>query len=333
MSAVGEVHQVFMILVALAAQCGVKLAHFQFAHNGLPHIAWHVAVIDNADGFAVLSAAHPQGDTFHGAVVGVVINFHLRIFGKLETECPVVVFGKSDKDEWQAEAYHVIKIHDVIEAIGPGYLDESPVDLVGHFDNSIFGIVVVLLGFLYQQVYTIVFQRGEILQFVEPDGVGRAIELVIEEIAEPHPLLIIELGLIEQSDVVAFQFFEYFLGSLKILLVILLVKSANGLDGPLDVMTHTLGDIRTFGNAVERCYPNTKELIEIAGVYAEERQSFKKGNLRLLCLLQDTIVEIHPADIPFHIHAFQLSVVCHNIFVGSNNSVIREGTTYSAIPP
>ena len=83
-TAVGESHQVLVVLITAAAQRHIELAHVELAHQFLLHLLGHALVVDKSHGLAVPAAAHALGNFLKHAVVGVVVHLHLGILCKLK---------------------------------------------------------------------------------------------------------------------------------------------------------------------------------------------------------------------------------------------------------
>lgn len=58
-----------------------------------------------------------------------------------------------------------------------------------------------------------------------------------------------------------------------------------------------------FDDPVQRGYADTEKLIQIIGIDAKKSQAFQKRYFRTGSFEQDTLIEIHPADVTFYIRA------------------------------
>ena len=58
-------------------------------------------------------------------------------------------------------------------------------------------------------------------------------------------------------------------------------------------------------HAVERCYSNAEELVEVIGVNTEERETLQQRDVLFLCFLQNAVIEVHPTDIAFYVCLFK----------------------------
>ena len=83
-STIRERHQVFVILISSARERSIEFFGVEALAQFLLHLAWHLMVVDDAHGFALLATVHTQGYLLHGAKVGIVVHLHLGVFGELE---------------------------------------------------------------------------------------------------------------------------------------------------------------------------------------------------------------------------------------------------------
>ncbi len=250
-STVGELHQVLMVLIASAGQRGVEFADVEALKNLFLHALWHVAVVEHTDRFTAFAAVHADSDTLHSTVVGIVVYLHLGIFGELKAVGAEVARPESDEDKWQAESDDVVEIHDVVVSVGSRYLNEASKCLVGHLDDGIFRACVFDDGFLYDQIDAVVFQGAQILDFAEPDRVCRTVEFVVVEILKPFLLFIVELRLVDHSDLVEFQLAEHLSCGFGVFLAVALVEQVDGLDRALHILLSALVHVVAGQDTVE----------------------------------------------------------------------------------
>ena len=209
-AAVGKRHEVAVVLIASCCERSVKFAHVKTVENALLHVAWHVLVVYHSDWFATLSRVHTERNLLHSAVVGIVVYFHFGILGELEGVGFVCRRLGADEYQRQTEAYDVVEIHDVVEAVALRYAYEAAVHAVGNLDDGILHLALrVGVRLLHYEVYAVVLKRVEVVDGREPDRIGRAVELVVIQTLEELLLLVVELGLLKQTDVVLFEFGEY----------------------------------------------------------------------------------------------------------------------------
>ena len=209
-TAVGKRHEVAVVLIASCSERSVKFAHIKTVENALLHVAWHVLVVYHSDWFATLSRVHTKRNLLHSAVVGIVVYLHFGILGELKGVGFVCRRLGADEYQRQTEAYHVVEIHDVVEAVALRYAYEAAVHTVGNLDDGILHLAFrVGVSLLYDKVNAVVLKRIEVVDGRESDGICRAVELVVIQTLEELLLLVVELGLLKQSDVVLFEFGEY----------------------------------------------------------------------------------------------------------------------------
>ena len=68
--------------------------------------------------------------------------------------------------------------------------------------------------------------------------------------------------------------------------------------------------ILVFGNPALGSDPDPEELVQVIGIDAEERKPFQQGHIVLASFLQDTPIEIHPAQVPFQNR--EILLFCHD---------------------
>ena len=229
-STIRERHQVFVILISATGKRGVELFGVESVAQFTLHLTWHLVVVDDTYGISLLSAVHTQGDLFHRTKVGIVVHLHLGVLGELEAVGAIGAFLETEEDKGQTVTDDVVEIHDVVEAVAGRYLHPSSVYAVGHFDDGVFLLVVFLLAFLYDEVDAVVFQHSEVFYFREPDGVDRAIELVVEELRQEVLLLVVEAGFGNEANLVGFQLFENSIHRLSVFFGIRFIELIDGFE-------------------------------------------------------------------------------------------------------
>ena len=80
------------------------------------------------------------------------------------------------------------------------------------------------------------------------------------------------------------------------------------LDGLLCVLAQM-----AVGHAVERGHAYTEELVEVVAVDAEEGEALQQRHIFLLGLLQNAVVEVHPAHVAFYVCFFYHFFFGHNV--------------------
>ena len=83
-SAVGECHEVLVVLVSASAHDGVESVDIESRHDALQQFLWHTVVVYHSDGLTALAALHSLCHLLHHTAVEVVVHLHLGILRKLE---------------------------------------------------------------------------------------------------------------------------------------------------------------------------------------------------------------------------------------------------------
>ena len=138
-------------------------------------------------------------------------------------------------------------------------------------------------------------------------------------------LLVVYLCVIYEKDIVPGQFGIDIMDSLLIVPHVLPVQSGYLLDYllGLESLLHP-GLLPPLDYPVLGSHPHPVELVEIVGIYAEERQPFQQRDIRFASLLQYSPVEIHPAYIAFKIRICSLfSAHIYDNFVQNNKIQIK----------
>ena len=172
-SAVGERHEVAMVLITSSGKRRVELLYVETFEDALLHFARHVLVIDNADGFATLTRADAHRNLLHSSVVGIVVHLHLGVLRKLEGVSLIRGRLGADKDKREAESYDVVQIHNIVETVRRRHLYETSEHAVGNFDDGILHLAVATdMAFLHDEVDAVVLQCVEVVNSGEPYRIG-----------------------------------------------------------------------------------------------------------------------------------------------------------------
>jgi len=267
-SAIGKLHQILMILIASTGQRSIEFADVQTFEDLLLHALWHVAIIKHTDRLTAFATVYANGDTFHGTIVGIIVYLHFGIFGEFETVSTVVARLEPDEDKRQTEANDIIKIHDIVKAVGRRNLNEASKRLVRNLDNGIFRPGILDNRLFYDEIDAVVLQCAEVFDLAEPNRIGRSVELIVVEVLQPFLLLVVELGLVEHPYLVQLQLTEYLMSGFGIFFTVAFVEQVDSLDGALDILFGALVHVVAGQDSVERGHTNAKELIKIVGVDA-----------------------------------------------------------------
>ncbi len=158
------------------------------------------------------------------------------------------------------------------------------------------------MGLSHHEVDTVVLEDVEVVDGREPDGVGGSVEFIVEETAEILLLFIIELCLVEHADVMLLQLIKDRINGLGVFCGISLIELIDSLECLLQGLTVLLGQGFAVGQAVEGSHPHSEKLVEVVAVNAEEGKALQQGHFRLLGLLENAVVEVHPTHVALHVH-------------------------------
>ena len=190
-----------MVLVSSSADNGVERVDIESCHDAFEQFFRHVVVVDHSDGFAALPAFHALSHLLHNTAAEVVVHLHLSVFCELKRVCLVSAVAAAYENHWQTESYHVVEKHDIFLVVALGQSDESSHLLVGHGDEGIIGIRFFLPFYpfhLFHGEEDAVVHRGSYLFHLrQPQGIGRAVELVEIESAYVLLLFCVELVLVQ----------------------------------------------------------------------------------------------------------------------------------------
>ena len=180
-------------------------------------------------------------------------------------------------------------------------LQEPAVDTVGNLYDGVFHFFVVDVGLLHHEVYAVVLKGVEVIDGREPDGVGGTVELVVVEILEEVLLGIAEPLVVDEADVMLRQLTEHIIYSVGVFSAVLLVELVDGLDGLLQPLSRAVANALGTGEARQRSHADTEKLVEVVGVDTEKRHLLQGRHVDLLRLLQNAVIEIHPAHVALNI--------------------------------
>ncbi len=263
-AAIRERHQILMVLVSSASQRCIQLLGVQSLTQLLLKFLRHLLVVDNAHGFTLLTAVYAQGNLLHGTEVCIIVHLHLGILGKLETEGTIGALLETEEYQWQTVSDYIVEIHDVVETIACRYLYPASINSIRYLYYGIF-LLLVILSLFHGEVDAVVLQGREIVYLVEPDRVDRTIELVVEELRKEILLLVVELVFGEQANLVNFKLSENCIHRFSVFFRIRFIEFINCLERFLDLLLGILFEL-LVEHAVERCYSNAEELVEVVGV-------------------------------------------------------------------
>ena len=83
-SAVGECHEVLVVLVSASAHDGVERVNVESRHDALEQFLRHTVVVDDTYRLTALAALHSLGHLLHHSTIEVVVHLHLGIFREFE---------------------------------------------------------------------------------------------------------------------------------------------------------------------------------------------------------------------------------------------------------
>ena len=279
--AVGEFHEVLVVLVASAGQHRVQAVEVELAEDTLEQILRHTRVVEHAQGFAALAALHAFRDFLEHARAQVVVYLHLGIAGKLEGVGLISRVAQSFEDEGQAVAHGVVQIHQVALPLVVRQAHEASALGDGQFQE---GIVRHRLRFvarhLHGQVDVLVVLIVEHLDGREPHRHDEAAQLRVVVVMDEVLLLRRKLRIRDEEDVLPPQRLGHFVDGLRIGLGILGVQLVDLLDDLLGMFALACGRaVRTFRDAALAGHAHTEKLIQIVRINAQERHALQQGHM------------------------------------------------------
>ena len=314
-AAVGELHQVAVVLVAPAGQDGVELVEVQLAEHLLQQVLRHAGVVDHPQGLALLAALDALGYLLQRAVAQVVVDLHLGVFRELERVGLEVLVFQPDEDEREAAAHDVFHVHQVMAPLAGGQLGEAAADADRQLQQRVFGLSLLgrLLGHLDGHVDVLVALVVDLRQLREPGRVDEAVQLPVIIIADEGPLLVVDLVVAQEVDIVVAQLVVELRDGLLIFLGVFAVQLIDLFQQFLRLLLLLLGGlVLALGDAALCRHTDPEKLVEVVRVDSQETQPLEQGNVLLACLLQDTAVKIHPADVSRQVIILKCFFLRHN---------------------
>ena len=116
-AATWERHQVLMVLIAAAGERRIEFVEVEALLDFLQNILWHLLVVEHSDSIATLAAVDALADALKGAVVLVVVDFHLGILRELERVGGIGRRLHAEEDDGQTVADDIVEIHYILEAV------------------------------------------------------------------------------------------------------------------------------------------------------------------------------------------------------------------------
>ena len=301
-AAVGEGHQVFVVVIASAGLHRVQFVQVQLVHDALQQVFGHAGVVDDAQGVSLAAALHSLGYLLEHAVTQVVVNLHLGVLGELEGIGLVVRIVHPAEYHGQAEADDVVQIHQIALPLLVRQVDEASAHGHRQLDKGIIGRLARPGMQLHGQKDVVVGRLRQFMHGRQPHGVDKAAELLAEELADKGLLLVAQLVVLQQEDVLGLESHGHLVDGLLVFLGIAAVQAGDLLDelrGMFALAAHAF--VIALGYATQGGHAHAEELVEVVGVDAQETQPLQQGYLRLHGFLQDTPVEVHPAQVPVDI--------------------------------
>ena len=118
----------------------------------------------------MLPALHAFQYLLQGAAIGIVVDFHLRIAGKLIGIGFEMSISQSFEHQRQAAPDDIVQIHQVTLLALIGQTDKAPAKPYGQFEESIVEHTrVFALPYLYRQINVFVVPEIERLDRREPN--------------------------------------------------------------------------------------------------------------------------------------------------------------------
>ena len=138
---------------------------------------------------------------------------------------------------------------------------------------------------------------------MKPHGVDRPVEFIEVKVTEEGALFIVEMLFVDNADAMLLKEAEDLDDGLVVLAAVLLVESVDGFEGALEGVGGFLIQRRLGKQTGYRCHTDAEELVEIVRINSQKRQPLEQWHTLLLRLLQDTVVEIHPANVAFDVES------------------------------
>ena len=193
-----------------------------------------------------------------------------------------------------------------------GQADEAPAGTHGDLQEGIVGNGPRLRARdLHGEIDVLVVLIVEPLDGGEPHGHDEAAEPFAEIAADELQLFGRHLGVVDETDVLALQLLGDLLHRLGVSLGIMGVELAYLLDNLLCMFALTDGcTVAALGDAALARHAYSEELVEVVRVDAQEREPLQQWDMGTGGFLQDSFVEIHPADVSLQVGRSFL-LLCH----------------------
>ena len=204
-AAIGEGHQVFVVMITTSGQHRVQLVEIQHVHHTLVQVFRHGGVVDDAQGIAFPPTLHSLGYLLQHAVTQVVVYLHLGILRKLEGVRFEVVVVQSAEDDRKTESDDIVQVHQVVVAVLVGQSHKTSADRNRQFDQSILGLLLMFGLHLDGQVDVLVRFVGQLLHRRNPHGTDKSAQLLAEERTHILLLLFVKFILLQKADMLGTQ--------------------------------------------------------------------------------------------------------------------------------
>ena len=136
-SAVGESHEVLVVLVSSSANYGVEGVNVESRHDVLQQVLWHTVVVDDTYRLAAFPAFYTPCHLLHYATAEVVVHLHLSVLRKLKRIRFVSAVAASYENHGKTVSYHVVEEHDIFLFVTFWQSDEPSYFFVRHCNESI----------------------------------------------------------------------------------------------------------------------------------------------------------------------------------------------------
>ena len=138
-SAIGEAHHVFVILIASTVEYYIQAIEIHLFQHAFQQVFGHLGVVDEAQGFAPLTAFHSFRNLLQSACAQVVVNLHFSVTGELESISFKVGIAQPLEYQRKAATDDIVYIHQVAFSVMVGQADETSTHINGQFKESIIG--------------------------------------------------------------------------------------------------------------------------------------------------------------------------------------------------
>ena len=296
-SDVGEAHQVFHVVVTRTADADIVPVDAEPALEISQHLVGHPPVVDKTHGFAPLAAFHAPGHLLDEALAGIAAEFHLGIARELHGIRLERLVAETGENERQTEP------HDIVEKDQTGSpvvrrQHEKPAEILDRqLDQRIIPDHASRTRTPQQtdgQVNARVGQLAELRSPRQDQRISRAVQLVAIDRANIGGLSVGKAAFVQQRDTLFLQLGQNAGERLLELFGI-------GMDQPVDLaqLPACAGTAAALvlGDAFHRRDAHAKELVQIVAINAQKRQPLQERHVRALRLLQNSMIEIDPAQV------------------------------------